>query len=90
MVNVLCVHCGRTGWIRLKTSRSHDCEYVYFYVDHSPDQPRWCYLGKYESLPEEYKAVLSEQLKERYEQIRAKQQEIPNLLRLFQLFHRKT
>ncbi len=59
MVNVTCVKCNREGSLISKQTRSKRKSYHYWYVEHHiGDKIKWCYLGKYESLPDEYKKLI--------------------------------
>ena len=62
MVRVTCIRCGREGSLTKKQTVSKDKTYTYFYVEHHVgDKIKWCYLGKCEKLPEEYKTLIHNQ-----------------------------
>ena len=62
MVRVTCIRCGREGSLTKKQTVSKDKTYTYFYVEHHiSDKIKWCYLGKCEKLPEEYKTLIHNQ-----------------------------
>ena len=43
----------------MKQTKSKGITYQYWYVEHHiGDKIKWCYLGKYEQLPEEFKKLL--------------------------------
>ena len=55
MVNVQCIKCGKDGSLVQKQTKSKGRTYVYWYLEHHiGDKIKWCYLGKYEKLPEAY------------------------------------
>ena len=61
MARVKCIKCGRIGNLTIKKTKSHGITYEYYYVQHymkESDKIEWCYLGRYESLPEDYKGTL--------------------------------
>jgi hypothetical protein len=64
MPRVKCIKCGEIGNLTIKKTKSHGTAYEYYYVQHyikENDKIRWCYLGKYESLPTEYKEILQKE-----------------------------
>ena len=59
MVNVTCTKCNREGSLTIKQTKSKGITYQYWYVEHHiGDKIKWCYLGKYEKLPEDYKRLI--------------------------------
>ena len=59
MVKVQCIKCSREGSLVKKQTKSKGLSYVYWYVEHHiGNKIKWCYLGKYEKLPEEYKSLI--------------------------------
>jgi hypothetical protein len=56
MVKVQCIKCDREGSLTKKQTKSKGITYEYWYIEHHiGDKIKWCYLGKYEKLPEDYK-----------------------------------
>ena len=58
---VECIKCGRIGNLTIKKTKSHGTTYEYYYVQHyikESDKIEWCYLGSYESLPQDYRETL--------------------------------
>jgi len=59
MVNVTCIKCNRKGSLTVKQTKSKGITYEYWYVEHHiGNKIKWCYLGKYEKLPDEYKKLI--------------------------------
>jgi len=59
MVKVQCIKCNREGSLTKKQTKSKGITYVYWYIEHHIENKiKWCYLGKYEKLPEEYKSLI--------------------------------
>jgi hypothetical protein len=59
MVKVQCIKCNREGSLTKKPTKSKGITYVYWYIEHHiGNKIKWCYLGKYEKLPEEYKSLI--------------------------------
>ena len=59
MVKVQCIKCSREGSLTKKQTKSKGITYEYWYVEHHiGDKIKWCYLGKYDKLPEEYKKLI--------------------------------
>ena len=59
MVKVICIKCGREGSLTKKKTVSKGITYEYWYVEHHVGKKiKWCYLGKYEKLPEQYKRLI--------------------------------
>jgi hypothetical protein len=56
---VKCIICGKEGSLVLKPTKTKGKAYEYYYVEHSIGKKKtWCYLGKFEKLPIEYKKIL--------------------------------
>jgi len=58
---VTCIKCHTKGTLSLNHYTSHGHTYKYYGIQHydpTTKKRRWCYLGKYESLPELYKMVI--------------------------------
>ena len=63
MPRVQCIKCGRTGNLTTKKTKSHGTTYEYYYIQHyikETDKIEWCYLGKYDRLPQDYKDKLEQ------------------------------
>jgi len=59
MVKVQCIKCNREGSLTKKQTKSKGITYVYWYVEHHiGDKIKWCYLGKYEKLSDDYKRLI--------------------------------
>ena len=59
MVKVQCIKCSREGSLVKKQTKSKGLSYEYWYVEHHIGKKiKWCYLGKYEKLPEKYKGLI--------------------------------
>ena len=61
MPQVKCIKCNRIGNLTIKKTKSHGTTYEYYYVQHylkETNKIEWCYLGRYDSLPEEYRRTL--------------------------------
>ena len=59
MVRVQCPKCNRLGSLTTKQTKSKGHTYEYWYVEHHiEDKIKWCYLGKYEKLPEHFKKLI--------------------------------
>jgi len=59
MVKVQCIKCSREGSLTKKQTKSKGITYVYWYVEHHiGNKIKWCYLGKYEKLPDAYKKLI--------------------------------
>ncbi|RLG90870.1 MAG: hypothetical protein DRO36_05340, partial [Candidatus Hecatellales archaeon] len=59
MVQVICIKCGREGSLTKKQTVSKGITYEYWYVEHHiGNKIKWCYLGKFEKLPEQYKQLI--------------------------------
>ena len=60
MTNVTCIKCNKEGSLTIKQTKSKGITYKYWYVEHhlKGDKIKWCYLGKFEKLPEEYKLLI--------------------------------
>ena len=62
-MQVTCIKCGETGILTKKPTVSKGIKYEYWYVQHvsfnkGKRKTKWCYLGKYESLSEEYRELI--------------------------------
>jgi len=62
-MQVTCTKCGKTGILTRKPTVSKGIKYEYWYVQHvsfnkGKRKTKWCYLGKYENLSEEYKELI--------------------------------
>ena len=59
MVKVQCIKCNREGSLTKKQTKSKGITYQYWYVEHHiGDKIKWCYLGKYEKLSDDYKSLI--------------------------------
>ena len=59
LVKVQCIKCNREGSLTIKQTKSKGITYQYWYVEHHIGKKiKWCYLGKYEKLPAEYKRLI--------------------------------
>ena len=59
MVRVTCIKCGGEGSLTKKQTVSKGITYEYWYVEHHiGNKIKWCYLGKFEKLPEQYKQLI--------------------------------
>ena len=59
MVNVTCIKCNTQGSLTKKQTKSKGITYEYWYVEHHiGNKIKWCYLGKYEKLPDNYKKLI--------------------------------
>jgi hypothetical protein len=55
---VKCPKCGKEGSLVLKSTKTGDRTYKYYYVEHSIGKRKsWCYLGKFGKLPMEYREI---------------------------------
>jgi hypothetical protein len=60
-MQVTCIKCQKHGSLSLNHYKSNGHRYQYYGIQHYNSQTKkrhWCYLGKYESLPESYKLVI--------------------------------
>jgi hypothetical protein len=62
-MQVTCIKCGDTGILTKKLTVSKGIKYEYWYVQHvtfnkGKRKTKWCYLGKFGSLPEEYRELI--------------------------------
>jgi len=60
-MHVICIKCNNHGSLSLNHYKSNNRVYKYYGIQHynsSTKKRHWCYLGKYESLPESYKLVI--------------------------------
>ena len=59
MVKVQCIKCNREGSLTTKHTKSKGITYRYWYIEHHIGKKiKWCYLGKYKKLPEDYKKLI--------------------------------
>lgn len=61
MPRVICVRCGRQGNLTTKKTKTSGKTYEYYYVQHYIKETakiKWCYLGSFKNLPEEYKELV--------------------------------
>jgi len=59
MVKVQCIKCKREGSLTKKQTKSKGITYEYWYIEHHiGNKIKWCYLGKFEKLPDEYKQLI--------------------------------
>ena len=61
-MQVTCPRCGNKGTLTLRLTISKGIRYRYYYVQHvsfnGKRKTKWCYLGKYNDLPNEIKKPL--------------------------------
>ncbi len=60
-MQVTCIKCHAKGALSLNHYKSNGRTYKYYGIQHYDPETkkrRWCYIGKYESLPREYKMVI--------------------------------
>ena len=60
-MQVICIQSNKHGTLSINQSKSNGRVYKYYGIQHyAPETKKrnWCYIGKYESLPEQYKAVI--------------------------------
>jgi hypothetical protein len=56
---VPCIKCGKEGSLVLRSTKTKGKSYRYYCIEHSIGKKKtWCYLGKFENLPIEYKNIL--------------------------------
>jgi hypothetical protein len=61
MTRIKCIKCGKIGNLTIKKTKNHGTTYEYYYVQHyikETKKIRWCYSGRYKTLPTEYKETL--------------------------------
>ena len=59
MARVICSKCGEEGSLTRKRTVSKGITYEYWYVEHHiGDKIKWCYMGKSDGLPDEYKSLI--------------------------------
>lgn len=60
-MHVICIKCNKQGSLSLNHYKSHGHRYQYYGIQHynrDTKKRHWCYLGKYESLPDQYKTMI--------------------------------
>lgn len=60
-MQVTCIKCNKHGTLSINQSKSNGRVYKYYGIQHYNPKTKkrsWCYIGKYESLPEQYKMVI--------------------------------
>jgi hypothetical protein len=60
-MQVTCIECHKQGSLSLNHYTSNGHKYRYYGIQHynrDTKKRHWCYLGKYNSLPESYKLVI--------------------------------
>ena len=60
-MQVTCIKCHKHGTLGINQSRSNGHTYKYYGIQHYDSETKkrsWCYIGKYNSLPEQYKSVI--------------------------------
>ncbi|MBO3757964.1 MAG: hypothetical protein JTT14_02515, partial [Candidatus Brockarchaeota archaeon] len=62
-MQVKCVRCQKNGTLTLRQTNSKGITYHYYYVQHvefieGKRKTTWCYVGKEQDLPEEYKKLI--------------------------------
>ncbi len=72
-MQVTCIKCHAKGALSLNHYKSNGRTYKYYGIQHYDPETkkrRWCYLGKYEALPEHYKSIIhkKENLSKKYPQ----------------------
>jgi hypothetical protein len=63
-MQVTCIKCQKHGSLSLNHYTSHGRVYKYYGIQHYDSKTKkrkWCYLGKYDALPESYKLVIHNQ-----------------------------
>jgi hypothetical protein len=58
---VTCIKCHEKGTLSLNQYKTNGHVYKYYGIQHydpTTKKRHWCYLGKYESLPDQYKLVI--------------------------------
>jgi hypothetical protein len=66
--------CNQKGTLSIKKRKVKDTFYEYYYIQHrdySTCKPRtsWCYVGKYDNLPEAYLELLEKDIYPKNEDI---------------------
>jgi hypothetical protein len=65
-MNVTCIKCHKNGSLSLNHYKTNGHQYQYYGIQHynrDTKKRHWCYLGKYESLPESYKILIHNQMR---------------------------
>jgi hypothetical protein len=60
-MQVTCIKCTKHGTLSINQSKSNGRVYKYYGIQHYDPETKkrsWCYIGKYESLPKQYKMVI--------------------------------
>jgi uncharacterized protein (DUF488 family) len=60
-MQVTCIKCNKHGTLSINQSIVNGRVYKYYGIQHYNSETKkrsWCYIGKYESLPEQYKTVI--------------------------------
>jgi len=60
-MQVHCIKCNKHGSLSINQYKAHGRIYKYYGIQHydpTTKKRRWCYLRKYESLPDQYKRVI--------------------------------
>ncbi|MFX0202944.1 MAG: hypothetical protein ACFFCW_43125 [Candidatus Hodarchaeota archaeon] len=60
-MQVTCIKCHKHGSLSLNQYKSNGHIYKYYGIQHydsDTKKRRWCYLGTYESLPDQYKTMI--------------------------------
>ena len=60
-MQVTCIKCQKQGSLSLNHYKTNGHRYQYYGIQHYNSQTkkrRWCYLGKYDSLPDQYKMLI--------------------------------
>jgi hypothetical protein len=60
-MQVKCIKCQKHGSLSLNHYKSNGHKYKYYgiqYYNRDTKKRHWCYLGKYESLPDQYKSMI--------------------------------
>ena len=60
-MKVTCIKCQQLGSLSLNHYKSNGRKYKYYGIQHydsTTKKRRWCYLGKFESLPDQYKQMI--------------------------------
>jgi len=60
-MQVTCIKCNKHGTLSINQSKSNGRVYKYYGIQHYDVETKkrsWCYIGKHESLPEQYKTVI--------------------------------
>jgi hypothetical protein len=63
-MHVTCIKCNKHGSLSLNYYKTNGHRYKYYGIQHydrETKKRRWCYLGKFESLPESYQTIIHKQ-----------------------------